>query len=584
MLRNPFRSMPSNGAPETRGAEDFEIEFSAPSISGAKERFEETQHALLNDAWKAKISGRLRNGREGGACRIEVEFRGDYPEGATAESYVEVLDDLPLRFKEDRREKRNEEDDDIADEELITDEDRQPHLEEITFVILIYRLEGRQRGRLGVDALRHFLRKQGNIRIYDSGFRLPFYGPDEDWTYAGRDQANRLTKSQLLPSRLDIDLRYLLDLPDPRNRTLGAVQINTSRERDVAKQQGASPGHWLEIQASRDRLQQNTAFAQLRRLVRYGLDFYANRYAKRMYEAGESKSYEFGQPLEVQQRARSDWEELRRQLPPDTPQPLVERVNDSLERAEISMRTAQDHQNARAALLAPLAAAGMRAVALDHEMRREIGSLHRAAKTMDSLAKQYDSEELAKRAGEVREGAERLKAMRNLFSALLDKEDREKRERYRVGPVIDNAARSMRPLMPGVKFEVVIDQELRFPPAPFAAWSAMFQNILSNAWDAMLDSDRSDIRIDFEKRGHRVVLRVSDSGVGLQVSLDEAQNLFEPFERVEVTGPDRRSMRQGGSGLGLAIVRLMAETYDCQVQFAAPVEGFATTLEVSWNE
>lgn len=135
-----------------------------------------------------------------------------------------------------------------------------------------------------------------------------------------------------------------------------------------------------------------------------------------------------------------------------------------------------------------------------------------------------------------------------------------------------------------MSIETDIPADVRLPTAPYAAWSAMFQNILSNAWDALLESPISLVRIDVKHEQRRVKLRFSDMGVGLRVPLTEADTLFDPFETIDLTGPDRRSLRQGGSGLGLAIVRMIAQTHGCEVRFIQPVEDFSTTLEVSWNE
>lgn len=573
MLRNPFRRMRGQRAPETRSAADFEIELAAPEIQGAQSAFEAAQTALVQDVWKARISGQMARGRDGGSCRIEVEFRDGYPDGSPKKSYIDVLDNLPLLIPDDE------------DDHLVTDEDRRPHLHEVGFTILIYNLVGLQPGRLTVSDLRDFLKEQGNIRIYDAGFRLPFYGPNEDWLRVSADQAGRISKSQLLPDRLDTDQRYLLDLPDPRTRTLGAVEINTAVERAEAERRGASPGHWLEIQASRDRLQANVAFEQLRRLVRYSVDFYANRYAKRKYDAAQLGASIAGSPSQAQEKARSAWEDVRRHLPPDTVPPrLLADVEESFQRAETAVKSAEAQLNARAALLAPLAAAGMRAVALDHELRREISSLERTANLLDDLAKSRAEPDLSEAASEVRKGLERLRAIRQLFEPLLNDDDRTARERYRVLPLLQTVIRSMSPLLPGISIETDIPTDLRLPSAPYAAWSAMFQNILSNAWDAMLESAESTIRVDVERDRRKTKLRFSDKGVGLRVPLENSDKLFDPFETIDLTGPERRSLRQGGSGLGLAIVRMIAGTHGCEVAFVEPIEGFSTTLEVRWNE
>lgn len=39
-----------------------------------------------------------------------------------------------------------------------------------------FKLEARQRGQIPVKELQEYLQRFGNVSIYDSGFRLPYYG------------------------------------------------------------------------------------------------------------------------------------------------------------------------------------------------------------------------------------------------------------------------------------------------------------------------------------------------------------------------------------------------------------------------
>jgi len=77
MLRSPFRH-PINGA-KTRAPEDFTIEIHAPQIADARERFDERLKTVFLN-WKARIRGRLDDGRSGKPAIVSVEFRSGYPE------------------------------------------------------------------------------------------------------------------------------------------------------------------------------------------------------------------------------------------------------------------------------------------------------------------------------------------------------------------------------------------------------------------------------------------------------------------------------------------------------------------------
>ena len=136
-----------------------------------------------------------------------------------------------------------------------------------------------------------------------------------------------------------------------------------------------------------------------------------------------------------------------------------------------------------------------------------------------------------------------------------------------------------------VDFDVTgIPEQLRFPVASFAEWSALLQNVLTNAWNAMLDAERASISFEGGRGARaREWLRVSDTGVGLGVPTEESEALFEPFERHLRISEENRSIAMGGQGLGLAIVRMIARRRSAQAAFVHPKPGFTTTIEISWK-
>ena len=128
-----------------------------------------------------------------------------------------------------------------------------------------------------------------------------------------------------------------------------------------------------------------------------------------------------------------------------------------------------------------------------------------------------------------------------------------------------------------------ISNSLWFPVGSFAEWNALIQNIIANAWNAMLDSERATISFGADRRSSgREWLRMSDTGRGLGVELEESSQLFEPFVRNLEISQNNRSIAIGGHGLGLTIVRMIAHRRSARVGFVKPVDGFSTTFEMSW--
>lgn len=560
MLRSPFKRLPKGQ--KSRSQEDFEIEIDAPGIADAKEAFDEKLRNVLSN-WKARVRGTVRQGRSGAKAVIYAEFRRGYPDGSDkTENFRETVA-MPIRAN---------------------DSDSTTLVDRVTFEIQIFRPEGRQPGGISVHDLRQYLATFGNVSVYDGGFRLPYYGSGrdaagQDWLSIAMDQGRRLNASELLPEHLQTQNKYMQDLPAP-GRIFGAVEIDTNHERAVAQKSNAAPGEWLQIQPGRDRLHDNQAFFQLRDLVRFSLDFYANRYRLLALQAVE-KHREKEPPSRKYDRVQ----ELLERNKDEIPAPVFREVRKEIADARKASVVEEEAIDRRAALLAPLAAAGMAALALNHEISRERNFLNRIGSHLRRIAKKYSIQELGTIADEFDEVKNRLDSLRELFAPLLSDTDKSATDRLKVRAVVEQVVGSMGILMPGVKFDLSgIPADLRFPVGSLAEWNALLQNVLSNAWNALLDSKKAQISFQGGKdeRG-REWLHISDTGQGLDIPLLEAHKLFEPFERRIKISADKRSIAIGGQGLGLAIVRMIARRRTANVAFVPPEEGFSTTFEISWR-
>lgn len=576
MLRSPFIRPANAGKTENRESkklrirrpEEFYIEIEAPDIAGAQEAFDERLRVVFSN-WKARIRGRLDNGRSGGAAVVSVDFGRGYPPGSEKTRLFRESVRLPIPKPVT---KPGEE------------QPKDPLVDKASFEILIFKPEGRQPGGVSVGDLRDYLAKFGNVSVYDAGFRLPYFGSGrdaagQDWLSIAADQGRRLSVSDLLPEHLRTQNKYMEDLPAP-GRIFGAVEINTNHEREVANSLGSPPDGWLQIQSARDRLTDNPAFYQLRDLVRFSLDFYANRFrlldleATEKNRAKEPASRKYERAIGVLERRKGE-----------IPTAIFREVKKEFTEARRASVAEEKAIDSRAALLAPLASVGMAALALNHEISRESGFLAGISSRLRRIATKHSIQELRDIADEFDEARGRLDSLRELFAPLLSNEDKSATDRLKVRAVVDQTVRAMGALMPGVKFDKSgILADLRFPLGSFAEWNAVLQNVLSNAWNALLDSSRAEVlfRGGRDKSG-REWLRVSDSGQGLDVLLSEAGKLFEPFERRITISDDKRSIAIGGQGLGLAIVRMIAHRRSAKVAFVSPEEGFSTTFEIAWR-
>ena len=196
VLRSPFDT--SKKLSGSRHREDFYIDVDAPGIEDARTAFD-TMRSNLFDNWKARIRGNLDQGRRGGQARVTVEFKAGYPDGLDeAKAFNETVT-LPFGGDQDQN-------------STIVDRAK--------FEILVFRPEGKQLKGIPVGDMREYLARFGNVSVYDTGFRLPYYGSGsdqtgQDWLNIALDQGRRLNASELLPERLKTLNRYMQDLPAP---------------------------------------------------------------------------------------------------------------------------------------------------------------------------------------------------------------------------------------------------------------------------------------------------------------------------------------------------------------------------------
>ncbi|MFQ5798465.1 MAG: ATP-binding protein [Bacteroidota bacterium] len=531
-LQPPFRS-PSLGRDDTE--DSFAIRFQSTQRE-FEEAFDKQMWAILG-IWTARLVGT----NEKGQVTLSLEYAGETPE-----VYTYAIADFPHnagRFDEEK------------------------NLNDGTFEIRIFKLAYRQPHGIRVGEAREYFSKYGGVHVYDGGFRLPYYGtPESDWLRIEIDHSHRLFVSKLLPKALQFPqgLRALPTL----GRIFGVVNVDTSGERN------------LNIMITRDRLAESTAFEDLVAMVRYAIDLYANEETRRKFERKQLEA-----PIEPTslkfERVEQVLEYYEPQIPNDVYQDLREKVQEATTAATASQEVALRQMG----LLGPLATAGISALAYQHELRKQFSTIESIieriaeVRTSDaSLRRSLDSlrEDLSSWLG-------RARATNALFDYLADAENIKTTRRFRAAAVVEDVKAQTEFLARGIEIDTSeIDDELLLPEASLAEWGAIFQNVFTNAFNAMLDSEERLLRVSSRTRGRSREILVQDTGIG--VDLQNAEELFQPFERKLEVSPERRGLGYGGTGLGLTIVRLLADRIGCKVGFVEPDDGFSTAFSISWRE
>ena len=534
-LQSPFRNQ------DQRQSDGFRVVLQSAD-DNLVERFDAQMRAWLH-LWHAKISGAPAHPQppaSGFTIRLAVQFAGEEPIYANY-----TIADCPLQ--------------------------------DVDFELRVFSLHHRQKFGIPVNEARTYLRKNGGIHIYDSGFHLPYYGPDTDWLGIEVAHSHRLSVSTLLPRDLQVrdGLRHL-----PTNtRLFGVVNVNTSLERRAA--QTANPEDILQISVSRDRLLHNHAFQSLADTVRWALDFYAMREAERAHTSAAKIRQTAHLPTSLDTLG-----DLLRTHESTIPRRTYNQLDSALKQVAKAGRASEQLMESRSAMLATLASAGMAQLALQHDTDVRLTELRRLAVRLDHLVEtdaESTQEMLRATASAMRDHVDSIQDASRIFNVLLDPEDRDERIRLPAGPTVTQVLSQVSVLLKGVPIDtsrLLADQLL--PAASLAEWTAFFQNVLVNSVNAMLDCPEQRIMVQSRHADGIQAIVVEDTGIG--VDIDASERLFDPFVRELQLSPERRQLGLGGTGLGLTIARMIASSARCQVRFVPPSEDYSTAIAIEWKE
>ena len=193
---------------------------------------------------------------------------------------------------------------------------------------------------------------------------------------------------------------------------------------------------------------------------------------------------------------------------------------------------------------------------LAHELRNPLGSL------MNSLELMKLAPGDAKQVGRARSTMERqLAHMKRLVDDALDfsrmgRDLLELRKiRVNLGVVLEDAVEASRstPAAIGMVLTVTLPPDPLYLVADPVRLTQVFGNLLTNACKYANPGGRIDVAV--ERWGSHVVVRVSDTGIGIPLGM--LAKIFERF--VQVDGLAERA--RGGLGIGLALARQLVELH-----------------------
>jgi PAS domain S-box-containing protein len=214
---------------------------------------------------------------------------------------------------------------------------------------------------------------------------------------------------------------------------------------------------------------------------------------------------------------------------------------------------------------------------LAHELRNPLAPIANAVELMNMQGSrdpvlQAARDVIARQAGNMARLIDDLLDVGRMTSGKLEL----RRERVELAAVVEQALETSRPHLRGHEFTVALPSQAVALDADPVRLAQVLSNLLNNACKFTPAGGR--IRLAAERAGERVVLKVSDSGIG--IAAEHLPRLFNMFSQA--------AAHSGGLGIGLALSRVLVELHGGRIEARSEGEGrgseFIVTLPAAAGE
>ncbi len=422
-------------------------------------------------------------------------------------------------------------------------------------------------------------REEGGVRIYLDGFRVfPYGDPGDDWLRLDEYGAKNINLGvAITPSNVVKELASSLDRPwllIPKNSQLfGAVSISQVQHSGI------------EMNVSRERLNETQTFTDLRRFVQNGIYWATIRYSAFLAEERITQIRE-----QEKERALRN-EETRTVLEviedvkvilaneSEIPQERRTALLATLNKASQQVKTEEEERISQTSMLRVLASAGTTLLLMNHQLQAFVGAISQIKEDLlrlrpdipEHLYQKYD-----KITDQVSEWHNMVESQVSMLGFLLSPDSRQRRRRLLLHRVVEDVKRPMSLYMKTyhISFENNMPPTLRTPPIYQSELYAVLINILSNALKAVFGRAERRVSVGGEKIDGGVCFWMMDTGVG--VPLGNRERVFRPFVTNSLPNP----VLGVGTGLGLTVVKDILDTYEGSAQFVDAESPWKTRLEI----
>lgn len=427
--------------------------------------------------------------------------------------------------------------------------------------LFVYRKDYFENLPISLADARKIGRERGGVRIFVDRFRVFPYGePTDDWLNLDADKARRVTAFQEITEQEEDLVRPMLFLPG-NNQLFGAVFLSRVKNPNIT------------LTVTRDRLLANTAFDDLKRFVRLGIEWMTIQYAR--YAPETRRPRVRPDPLKPLDDARKKILKKTDELGSETTAEIVQ----TLDLARQAFENRESERISEISMLRVLATTGTLVSVFQHELSTMIRALGRENKALlahlEELPPEHKSK-LLETSKRLQDWAESIGEYASQVGRMIGRESRDRPRSYPIRALMDEMVAPFKYHLSEQHIEFINDlpADLRLPPMFRCEIYSVFLNLITNSIKAVRKSSVRKISITAARTDKSIRITLLDTGH--PVPPERREEVFEPF--VSDSEPDL--LFGEGTGLGLTITRNTLDTYGGTVRFVDPPANWVTSVEV----
>jgi len=432
----------------------------------------------------------------------------------------------------------------------------------------------------GIDgfAAWQWVRSNNGIGVYDHGFRVKPYGlEDDDWLMLDGDTAHseRNWRTQLMRDHFPMDaeaarepgLNPMVSLPT-NYQTVGAVFVKSASSDDSDEQELLIPS------MDRQGYVANSAFMQLRSLVRFAVELIAN-FDKKIIREDKDRERD-----EMYAARRNEIDAVVKEIRSSASlnKEDKDRIVSHYQRIKADVEKLDDYDRSAREGLEVMSLLGVVAGFMTHEYQAALMNLESAASLIRSLAK--EDKRFAEYAEKIDDSIKNFTGYIDYTKLFVSNLHMNSVKPYRVFPTVQHVISTFSKFQDERKIEVDltgIGKALIAPLVPVAMYQGIIHNLYTNALKVLLNERTPNkvISIQAWNERNKHILQVLDNGPGIPPEI--RNRIWDPLY---TTTSSENNPLGSGMGLGLPLVKKVVEARKGSIALVEPPPGFSTCFRV----